>query len=278
MALTLPRTKRVRMGFIDNVLSRPLVRGVEVLGARADIHGVANAEVAPALAAGTLDLALVPSIEVIRHPEYLIVPTICVGSFGGGGVAALCANVLPTEIQTVLLDREAEPLEPLLEVLLPRQVMIRPQLIRSDRPIEEAILESAAGDPTQAYLFTGLGAVKAAQGGFVWRWDLMHAWKAYTSMPFVLMVWAVRPRVDLRGLDGELTSVLVGNMAKIDDLAAEESRRSGLDRELFKKYYTKAMHYTLDNLFMGGLRRFAKEVADAKLVPGQAFIRPYTSR
>lgn len=271
------RPKRLKIGFVDHLLTRPLVRGIEQLGGRVDVEGHPNEEVATALAKGDLDVALVSSMEVLKHPEYTILPTVCVGTFGGSGVAVLCSKVLPTEIQTVVLDGNAQVVVPLVEVLLPRQVMIRPQLVQGDASMDEGSYDFVS-DPEQAFLLTGVGALKLQRGDFFWTWDVLQAWKAYVSLPFVLWVWAVRPRVDLLGLDGELNSLLVGNLSRIDEMAEEESQRTGIEKDLFKTLYRKSMHYTLDNLFMAGLRRFAKEACDAGLVPGQAPIRAYTSK
>lgn len=282
MALFRPKTpldlqRRPRLGFVDNLLTRPLVRGIEMLAGRVDMEGFSDGRVTELLAAGELDIALVPSIEVILHPDYTVIPTVCVGTFGGGGVAILCSKVLPTEIQSLLLDRDGWSLESLLRILLPRQGLSSAQLIRGNSALDETSYSFAA-DPSQAFLLTGIAALKTQNLHFAWTWDVLHAWRTYTNTPFVLWVWAVRPRVDLQGLDKELNSLLVRNLAKITELAAEESQRADIDAGIFTGLYTKVMHYTLDTPYMTGLRRFAKEACDARLAPGQAPIRPYVSR
>jgi len=271
------RPQRIRLGFVANLLTRPLVRGIEQLVQRADIEGFAGSEIGEALASDRLDAALVPSLEALRHPEYTVLPTVCVGTFGGGGVAVLCSKVLPTEIQAVCLDGEGQALAPLLEVLLPRQVMIRPSLVEGTPAMNERGFEFES-DTGHAYLLSGAAAFDPPRETFCWTWDLMRAWKSYTSLPFVLWVWAVRPGVDLRGLDLELNSLFVGNLSQLDAMALEESKRTGVDKDVFKIFYSKVMHYTFENIFMAGLRRFSKEASDAGLVPGQAPIRAYASR
>jgi chorismate dehydratase len=270
--------REVRVGFVDTFLTRPLVRGIEYLVRRADIRAFDAAAIGRALAEGEVDVALVPSAEVVAHPEYRIVPTVCAGTFGGGGLAVLCSKMLPTEVQSVVMDREGHALEGLLEVLLPRQVMIRPRIEHTETLVAELGPE-AFSDPTRAFLFTGSCSLRIPQHeGFYWTWDVMQAWKKYTSLPFVFWLWAVRPNADLQGLESELSSLLVGNLSRLDEFCGEQALLEKTEKEILKKLYSKVMHYTLDNLFLAGLRRYAKELSDAGVTQGQAPIRPYSSR
>src|SRR5580658_9748527 len=78
-----PSTGRtVRVGAVAYLNSKPLVEGLADLLPEAELSLDYPSRLAEDLEAGQLDVALVPSIEVLRHPEYEIVSDACVATRG----------------------------------------------------------------------------------------------------------------------------------------------------------------------------------------------------
>lgn len=265
---------RLKVGYIDTLFTRPLVRDIESLRGRADSHAFTFPDLDKAFSEGQVDVALLPSHAIFNHPECSIVPNVCVGSFGPTRIALLCSKVIPTEIQRVLVDIHALPLEKLLGVALPRLLMIRPHLVASLVPLNPAEF-AFDSNPHDAFLLTGPFAAQIPPERFVWTWDLNQAWQSLCRMPFVLYVWAVRPEVDLRGLETDLAQLRYLNQTHLDAIADELAGEIQVDRNVVQKFYANSLHYTLDNVFLAGLRQFGKELADARLVEGNPPIRLY---
>ncbi len=272
--MTRDDTRRVRVGYANTLFTRPLIRGLEGLGDRALVKEFSQEALTPALEAGEVDLALLPVHESLARPQWQVLPEICVGCFGEARLALLASRTLPTEIRRVRLDIGASPFLKLLELLLPRQVMIRPELLPSEVPLSPATYDFDR-DPCEAFFLVGYNAFRLAPGAFTWTWDLIGAWKNYARTPFVALLWTLRGPMDLRGLEHDLVKLTVGNMSAMRSFCQEESRLSGVEAETLEALYTKVLYFSLDNPQIMGARRFAKELADAGLVPGHADFRFY---
>ena len=82
----------VRLGAVDYLNVRPLVHGLEGsadIALRFDVPSVCAA----LLAAGEIDLGMVPSITLLDRPGDRVVPGVCIGSDGPVASVALFALV-----------------------------------------------------------------------------------------------------------------------------------------------------------------------------------------
>src|SRR5215831_13273341 len=79
-----PMSDRVRVGAVSYLNARPLVFGLaQGLGAdRIVLSFDVPSVLASRAAAGELDVALLPSIELARIPDLAVVPGLAIGSFG----------------------------------------------------------------------------------------------------------------------------------------------------------------------------------------------------
>jgi predicted solute-binding protein len=83
--------------------------------------------------------------------------------------------------------------------------------------------------------------------------------------------------VDLRGFETELMQLRYLNQSHLDDLSGEVAAENQMDRAVLQQFYSNCLHYTLDNVFLAGLRHFGKELADAHLIERNPPIRLYRS-
>src|SRR5262249_48829934 len=139
------------------------------------------------LAAGELDVALIPVIEYFRGRDYRIVPDIAITTRGPALSVTLFSRVPWAEIRRVALDEGSRTSATLAQVLLHYRHAIRPEVV--PLPID-AEPETTDAD---AVLLIGDRAMKACLPGFRFAYDLGQEWQDWTSLPFVYAVWAVRP-------------------------------------------------------------------------------------
>ena len=73
---------KVRVGAVTYLNARPLVFSLARLAPQVEIVVDLPSRLADALAAGQLDVAMIPSIEYARHPGYTIVSDACIACDG----------------------------------------------------------------------------------------------------------------------------------------------------------------------------------------------------
>src|ERR1700682_2989958 len=72
----------VRIGAVHYLNSKPLIEGLRELLPEAELFLDYPSRLADDLESGQLDVALIPSIEVLRHPHYEVVSDACVATRG----------------------------------------------------------------------------------------------------------------------------------------------------------------------------------------------------
>ena len=83
------RERPIRIGAVSYLNSKPLIEDLAELACDAELILDVPSRLADDLAAGELDVALIPSIEVLRDADYEIVSDACVATRGPVRVAQL---------------------------------------------------------------------------------------------------------------------------------------------------------------------------------------------
>jgi chorismate dehydratase len=213
------------------------------------------------LAAGELDVALAPSIELARHPRWSIVSTACIGCRGPVLSVKTLFRKPPAEVTSLALDEGSRTSAVLTQILLADRFGVRPQL--QMLAVGASPLESTA----DAVLVIGDRAIRAADSGFVESWDLGEEWVRSTELPFVFATWAVRPGVDVSRLEPALDAARDQGCRELEAIADEQSVLMGLPRELVLTYLRDNLNFYLDERERRGLELFFRRAAALKLIP-----------
>ncbi len=152
---------------------------------------------ADGLAAGELDVALIPSVEYLRGASrgYEILPGFAIAARGAVRSVKLFSRVPVETIARLALDEGSRTSQALVRVWLDAAHGVRPSSIES-LPLGVPPLESTA----DAVLLIGDRAMKVPDSAFHTVVDLGEAWVALTGLPFVFALWVARPGVDLGDL------------------------------------------------------------------------------
>jgi len=201
----------LRIGIVDYLNSWPLAWGF-LSGRLVDEYEAIYcppAEVADRLAAGDLDVGLIPSIEAQRIAGLQVVPGLCVAATHEVRSVLLLSSRPVAEIRRVALDENSRTSAALVRIVLAERYGIEPQMVERapeiDRMLAEADAALVIGDP----------ALQVDRDRFVIL-DLAAEWRQLTGKPFVFAVWAARSGVAADGLVAALTASLGAGLEEME--------------------------------------------------------------
>src|SRR5437868_12791599 len=213
----------VRVGAVNYLNTKPLVEGLTDLAPDIELTLDLPSRLADRLAAGDLDVGLIPVIEYFRAGTYTVVPGVSIASRGPVLSVTLFSRVPWPEIRSVALDEGSRTSAALARILLEKRYGVHPQTVQLPMGV-------AADDmPTDAVLLIGDRAMKACLPGFAHAFDLGQEWFDWMDLPFVYAFWAVREGVDLRGVDRALQQARDYGLARAGPIAHREAAGLGLD-------------------------------------------------
>ena len=94
----------------------------------------------------------------------------------------------------------------------------------------------------------------------------MEEWRAFTSLPAVLAVWAARPEVAAPEIIRDFQDSLNFGQQHIQEISAESARELQLPAHKITRYLTENIDYTLDEENLRGLRRYYEFAAELGLI------------
>lgn len=265
---------RVRLGLVSYLNSRPIGYGL-LHGrqkGRFEIVQEVPSGLADSLQAGSLDLALIPSVEYARArnagTDTAIVPGIAIGSAGPAESVLFFSRVPLLRIGSIALDTSSRTSVALLRVLLRRR--LRPGLPDPDFHPSAPELPAML-DRCEAALMIGDRALFAAQelaarGSNLAIVDLGAEWTAMTGRPFVFAFWAGPPREDSPEIVSALQDSLQEGIGRIAEIAREEAGGDPAREALVRDYLTHAIRYGLGREEIQGLTAFFRMLAEEGLL------------
>lgn len=270
----------MRIGAVNYLNSKPLVYGLARRAAGHQVLFDLPSRLADSLAAGRLDVALIPLVELFRTPGYTIVSDACVACSGPVLSIKLYFRVPPTEVRSVALDEGSRSSSALTQILLRELCGIAPRteslpigcgphstdadavLLIGDRAIQVAAsLRDADWSVSERRPHA------APAGEFLEIWDLGERWSDWTGLPFVFSTWVARPGVDASALATVLGAVRDDALGHLAEIAAAEAAVLGISTELATRYLCDNLHFTLGPDERRGLMRFYDLCARFGLAP-----------
>jgi predicted solute-binding protein len=237
----------IRIGCVPYLNAKPLIEGLDgvLLLPPADLVG--------RLVSGSLDVALLPAIEVLRR-GLAHVPGIAIASPGKTDSVRLHHAVPVAEIRRVALDRNSRTSNMLTRILLEKRHGLRPTYV--------------VRDPTKALSFKAVDAVvtigdTSFRPGKMPFLDLGSEWRAFTGRPFVYALWAHRAgHPKTREIAATLKAAKRRGTAMIPEISRREAPRLKLTPAYCRSYLTKAITFDLGPAERAGLNLFGKYAHD----------------
>jgi chorismate dehydratase len=232
--------------------ARPLTFFLPRLAPDAQVTVDLPSRLADRLAAGRLDVALVPSIEYFRQSDYTIVSDACVACDGPVRSVKLFGRVPVERIRTLALDEGSRTSAAMTRILLKEQFDLEPEL--RQLPIGTSLEDSTA----DATMLVGDRGLLPAQKKFEFVWDLGEEWSRWTGLPFVFAMWIARGGVDLRGVDKVLAAARDEGVSQLEEIARLEAPVVGIPKADCLAYLRENLDFRLGSRQRQGLTLFCE--------------------
>lgn len=245
--------KMSRIGLISYLNSCPLGHGLaEETSVR--IHRAPPSVLAEMLAAGDLDVSLVPVVDYLAHEDQWEVAApygIC--SRGAVWTVKIFSPVPMERIDRLVADTDSHTARNLARVLVHRVRGVVPEIV--DRGFGQG-LPPRIEEPT---LLIGDKAWQMKQADYVY--DLGDIWTCRFGKPFVYAVWAgPRNRVS-EAVRSLLSRTAESNLGRPDELGRLYGPEHGFTPSEAAEYFRRAIHYRIGPEEWAGLEQFKEYLA-----------------
>jgi len=250
---------RMQIGAVNYLNSKPLVYQLAAENPQSEVLYDLPSRLADSLAAGRLDVALVPSVEFLSNPAYQLASDACVASAGPVRSVKLYFRRPPALVRQIALDEGSRTSAALAQVLLARRFEVRPE--RVSLPIGSG----AGATDADAVLLIGDRAMLAPEESFVEEWDLASEWRKWSDLPFVFACWSARPGVDISAISVALAAARDSGMQHLREIANDQASKIGVTADLAYEYLTTNLHYQIGPRERESLELFARECRQLRL-------------
>ena len=139
-------TSRLRVGAVCYLNTRPLIHGMDrgEAAERIELSYATPAGLAEQLAAGRLDVALLPVIELARIQDLELIPELAITTRGPCLSVLLVSHGPAESIRSLALDPESRSSNALARVLLDRVWKVRPEAIEGAAGLEDSLARADA--------------------------------------------------------------------------------------------------------------------------------------
>ena len=240
----------IRIGAVSYLNSRPLLHTLPAHLPGAQLVLDLPSRLADELAAGRLDVALVPSIEYLRRPGCTIVSDACIACDGPVRSVRLYSRRPLARIATLALDEGSRTSAALVQILLAERYAIRPRL--EQLPIGATVEQTGA----DAIMLIGDRGMLPPDGNFEFVWDLGAEWSQWTGLPFVFAMWIARPGAATPQLEAHLASARDEGLARLPEIARQYGQPLGIAAEECLVYLRDHLQFRLGPRQRQGLQRF----------------------
>jgi chorismate dehydratase len=260
---------RIRIGAVSYLNTRPLVHGLEngLLADRIELSYAPPSRLADELAAGDLDIALLPVIELARIPDLELAPGLGIVCRGATRSVLLVSRVPLDQVRRVALDPESRTSNALVRVLFARVWGGTPSFATGPLALEQALEDADAavriGDKA---LFEPV-----PEGCHVV--DLGSAWTDATGLPFVFAAWACRPGVLDRALYRGLHASRREGSSRLDDIARRYVWEGRHDEHIARAYLRENIRFRLGAEELRALRSFLRAAHELGIIEREPEVR-----
>jgi predicted solute-binding protein len=245
----------LRVGCVQYLNARPLI--VPYDGAVVFEH---PARLADLLAAGEIDVALIPVFEALRQPDFPIADGVAIASRGPVYSVFLAYRGSLGEIRSISLDPASRTSNNLLRCLFEEFHGLRPSY------------ETGGGSRLEEHrgiLLIGNQAIRfrqQPQPEGVRYLDFGEEWLARTGLPFVYAVWQIRPEVADPGAVAEaLRAIKLAGLRRVREIGRLER---DFDPAFAEHYLTTHIKFDLGVEEKAGLETFRRLLRKHGLLRG----------
>jgi chorismate dehydratase len=254
--------RALRVGAVSYLNTKPLIAHLPDTLPGVDLRLEVPSKLATDLAAGDLDIGLIPSIEYFRAGDYTIIPGASIASVGPVMSVKLCSRKPFRDVKTIAEDAGSRTSRALLRLLMKHLFDVEYESL----PLPMHVLPSEV--QADGVLVIGDRAMRIKEGEYPYLLDLGYEWSRWTGLPFVWAFWSVRP-----GLELEPDEIAAFAKAKelgrpdASRLAKDEAAKLGLPAAQCEYYLQQVIGHDFGEEEIAGLLRFRELAVEAGLAP-----------
>lgn len=259
----------LRIGAVSYLNTKPLVYQLAELAPEIELVFDLPSRLAERLDQSDLDVALIPSIELLQNPQYAVVSDACIACKGPVWSVRLLSRVPFDRVRSVALDEGSRTSVALTKILLAEKFGTDPatsNLRMQDDPFAVQ---------TDALLIIGDRAMNSSNSQFPYQWDLGDQWLKLTGLPFVFAMWTARRGVDLNGLEFQLGRARDEGVKNVEQIAREQCSNYELSYEQTLSYLRDNLHFQLGEDECAGLTLFREHAIKLGMAPEDVEINFY---
>jgi chorismate dehydratase len=277
----------LRISIVQYLNTAPLVRGFThgPLRGKYQLSFTVPSQCAEALRFGDVDIAIIPAIEIQRIDGLIALPNLSIASKKSVRSLLLVSRKPINEVRRIALDRSSRSTQVLVRILCAKRWHISPEFFEASPDLPAMLHEADAalliGDPalrlalnTEPHTLPEMNGDKvfpAKLAGLsapsqLYLYDIVEKWRAFTSLPAVLALWAARPSAVTPEVVHDFQDSLAFGTKEILEISGEASRELNLPARKISRYLTENIDYTLDDENLRGLRRYFDLAAELRLI------------
>ncbi len=254
---------KIRISLVDYLNSAPL--------GWAFLHGPfkgeftvipsSPAQCAEQLAAGEVDVGLIPTIEYQRIPDLQVIPGISISAVNKVRTVLMVRPRDRKTIKSLALDTSSRSSVVLLRLLLRHRMGLAPELVPQPPDLREMLRTCDAA------LLIGDAALKLSPDQYEIT-DLAEEWVAWQQKPFVFAFWAARANLpDPMKLGEAFLAAKRWGLQAREEIADAYSNILELPRSFLRDYLHFNIDYDLGPRHLEGLAEFFELAFEAGLIP-----------
>lgn len=278
---------KLRISVVQYLNTAPLVWGFShgPLRGKYELSFTVPSQCAEELRSGAADVAIIPAIEYQRIDGLAILPDLSIASKKRVRSLLLISKKPIERARSIALDRSSRSTQALTQILCDAKWKIAPEMQQAQPDLREMLDKADAalliGDPAlRLSVEMAANAEKAADGHLVCGgaaagmdetqllhvYDIVEEWNAWTGLPAVLAIWAVRKSAVTTELAEDFQRSRELGMANVAAISREAAGTLGLLAVELERYLRENIDFTLDEENLAGLQRYFAEAARLGLI------------
>lgn len=245
--------QKIKATAVSYLNTKPLLFGLVQAGMDKELDLELNipSECARKLAAGEVDLGLVPVAVIPELPQAYIVSDFCIGTVGAVETVCIYSQRPIEELTEIYLDFHSRTSVELAQILMKEYWQLSPHFLPSSEGYINKINNTTGG------LVIGDRTI-GLEKRFKYVYDLGEVWQRHTGLPFVFAAWvSTKPLSDdFIQRFNEALQMGVDQIPQLMYLLPSPHPDFNLE-----KYFTDYISYDLDDDKKRGLQLFLKKLA-----------------
>ncbi|MBI5359243.1 MAG: menaquinone biosynthesis protein [Planctomycetes bacterium] len=254
------KNQTIKLGCVPYFNAKPLIHGIQHVNAgNIRLIYAIPSRLAGMISSGKVDAAMMPCVELARHPEFRHLKGMCISSKGEAESVVFWHRQPMEKLKTVYLDPNSMTSNSLLRVILRKKYGLS-----NLKFIKKAIAPGSLPAESCGCLMIGDRCLREnlkRHDKTITRMDLGREWHEFTGLPFIFALW-IHKKTIRNSVRKQLKDSLQAGLESIHLIAKSESSRLELPLSYCRKYLTRNIRYNLGRDEKKGLKKFLRFVSE----------------